>query len=251
MKILLCITLVSLFAVGPLWAKNMALELDGVSAIQVPNSDSLNPKTAITIEAWMNMSKPVGECLAKDWEPLRDYIFPEIVQNGNGLRFVLWPGPKILDVPGLQPNKWQHLAGVWDGKEMRTYIDGVKKGASPFAVKELASTDAPLYVGVGANKNWFCKGFIDEVRIWEVARTEKEINEFMMTILNGDEKGLNAHYTFDESNAKDSTKNGNDGKVGFGKPSYADVTKDLDLQPLSVDPKAKLTTTWAWIKRTR
>ena len=67
MKILLCITLVSLFAVGPLWAKNMALELDGVSAIQVPNSDSLNPKTAITIEAWLNMSKPDGECLAKDW----------------------------------------------------------------------------------------------------------------------------------------------------------------------------------------
>ena len=91
---------------------------------------------------------------------------------------------------------------VWDGKEMRTYIDGVKKGGFTICCEGIASTDAPLYVGVGANKNWFCKGFIDEVRIWEVARTEKEINEFMMTILNGDEKGLNAHYTFDESNAK-------------------------------------------------
>ena len=240
MKILLCITLVSLFAVGPLWAKNMALELDGVSAIQVPNSDSLNPKTAITIEAWLNMSKPDGECLAKDWGGQRDYIFPELVQNGNGLRFVLWPGTKILDV-----------AGVWDGKEMRTYIDGEEMGAAPFVAKELAATATSLYIGVGDSKSWFCKGFIDEVRIWEVARTEKEINEFMMTILNGDEPGLNAHYTFDESNAKDNTKNGNDGAGGFGKPSYADVTKDLDLQPLSVDPKAKLTTTWAWIKRTR
>lgn len=115
----------------------------------------------------------------------------------------------------------------------------------------MTATDAPLYIGVGASNNWFCKGFIDEIRIWAVAHTEKEINEFRMSVLNGDEKGLNAHYTFDENNAKDNTKNGNDGKVGFGKPSYADVTKDLDLHPLSIAPKAKLTTTWARIKQTR
>ena len=252
MKFLFCITLVmGLVIPGTLWAKNLALELDGETAIEVPNSDSLNPKKAITIEAWMNMSKPVGECLAKDWGGQRDYIFPEIVQNGNGLRFVLWPGTKILDVPGLEPNKWQHVAGLWDGKEMRVYIDGEEKGALPFDAKELAATDASLYIGVGDSQNWFCTGAIDEIRIWEVARTEEEINEFMMKGLNGDEKGLNAHYTFDEGNANDNTKNGNDGKGGFGKPNYIDVTKDLDLQPLSVSPEDKLAIMWAWVKQTR
>ena len=68
MKVLFLITFViSLAMPGTLWAKNLALELDGATAIEVPNSDSLNPISAITIEAWMNMSKPVGECLAKDW----------------------------------------------------------------------------------------------------------------------------------------------------------------------------------------
>ena len=252
MKVLFFVALViSLVFPGTLWAKNLALELDGKTAIEVPNSDSLNPKNAITIEAWMNMSKPVGECLAKDWANQRDYIFPEIVQNGNGLRFVLWPGAKILDVPGLTPKEWQHVAGVWDGEEMRTYIDGKEMGALPFAAKELAATDASLYIGVGDSKNWFCIGFIDEIRIWKVARTEEEINEFMMKVLSGDEPDLNAHYTFDEGNAKDNTKNGNDGKGEFGNPNYVDVTKDLDLQPLSVDPEDKLTTTWAWVKQIR
>ena len=66
MKVLFFIILIiGLVIPGTLWAKNLALELDGKTAIEVPNSDSLNPKTAITIEAWMNMSKPVGECLAK------------------------------------------------------------------------------------------------------------------------------------------------------------------------------------------
>ena len=252
MKALFFMSLViSLIVPCTLWAQNMALELDGDTAIEVPNSDSLNPKTAITIEAWMNMNKPNGECLAKDWGGQRDYIFPEIVQNGNGLRFVLWPGAKILDVPGLKPKEWQHVAGVWDGDEMRAYIDGEEKGALAFDVKELAATDASLYIGVGDSKNWFCIGFIDEIRIWSVARTEEEINEFMMKTLNGDEPDLNAHYTFDAGDATDNTKNGNDGDGGFGKPSYVDVTKDLDLEPLAIEPGDKLTTTWAWVKRTR
>ena len=109
-------------------AKNLALELNGKTAVEVPNSDSLNPKNEITIEAWLNMNTPDGECLAKDWGGKRDYIFPEIIQNGNGLRFVLWPGTKILDVQGFKQNVWQHVAGVWDGKAMRVYIDGKKMG---------------------------------------------------------------------------------------------------------------------------
>ena len=250
-RILIWLLAITLIMPGGLFAKNLALQLDGATAIEVPNSDSLNPKEAITIEAWMNMEKPVGECVAKDWGGSRDYIFPEIVQNGTGLRFVLWPGTKILDVPGLELNKWQHVAGVWDGDEMRAYIDGEEMGSTPYGGPELAATDASLYLGVGDSQNWFCQGLIDEIRIWEVARTEAEINEFMMKILNGDEDGLNAQYSFDESDARDSTANKNDGDGGFGKPAYVDVTNQLNLEPLSVDARDKLATTWAWLKRTR
>ena len=250
-RILVWLFVISLIMPGILSAKNLALELDGSTAIEVPNSDSINPKKAITIEAWMNMEKPVGECVAKDWGGQRDYIFPEIIQNGAGLRFVLWPGTKILDVQGLKLNEWQHVAGVWDGKEMRTYIDGKKMGSTPYDAPELAATGASLYIGVGDSKNWFCQGLIDEIRIWEVARTEAEINEFMMKTLNGDEDGLNAQYSFDEGDARDSTPNKNDGDDGFGKPVYVDVTNQLKLEPLSVDVKDKLTITWAWLKRTR
>lgn len=73
----------------------------------------------------------------------------------------------------------------------------------------------------------------------------------MMKILDGNEDGLNAHYSFNNSDAKDSTKNKNDGDIGFGKPEYVDVTNQLKLDPLSIDIKDKLTTTWAWLKRTR
>ncbi len=250
-RILVTLFTLNLIIPSLLYAKNLALELDGSTAIEVPNSDSINPKKAITIEAWMNMEKPVGECLAKDWGGKRDYIFPEIIQNGMGLRFVLWPGTKILDVAGLELNKWQHVAGVWDGKEMQIYIDGDEMGNIPYDVPELTATDTSLYIGVGDSQNWFCKGLIDEIRIWEIARTEAEINEFMMKILDGNEDGLNAQYSFDEGDARDSTRNKNDGDGGFGKPIYVDVSNQLNLQPLSVDAKDKLSITWSWLKQNR
>lgn len=256
MRLLNILILVYLFAIGLiipgiLLAKNLALKLDGSTAIEVSNNDSINPKKAITIEAWMNMEKTVGECVAKDWGGKRDYIFPEIIQNGTGLRFVLLPGTKILDVQGFKLNEWQHVADVWDGKEMRAYINGKKMGSIPYDVPELAATDASLYIGVRDSIKWFCHGLIDEIRIWELPRTEAEINRFMMKVLNGDEDGLNAHYSFNDGNAKDNTQNRNDGDIGFGKPEYIDVTDKLKLEPLSIDLTDTITTTWAWLKRTR
>ncbi|MEC9257044.1 MAG: LamG domain-containing protein [Candidatus Poribacteria bacterium] len=146
-------------------AANIALQLDGKTYIEVPDSESLNPKKALTIEAWMKMESNGGECLAKDWGGQRDYIFPELI-DGTKIRFVLWPQTKILDAPGLELKKWQHHAGVWDGKEMRIYVDGKKVGAAAYSAKELNDSKASLYIGVGDSAQWACTGIIDEIRIW-------------------------------------------------------------------------------------
>ena len=133
---------------------------------------------------------------------------------------------------------------------MRIYVDGKKIGASPYNAKGLNDSKASLYIGVGDNAQWACTGLIDEIRIWEVARTEKEINDFMMNTLMGDGPDLNAHYTFDKKNANDNTANKNNGKKAAGTPKYVDVTKELNLKPLSVAPKNQLPSIWAQIKQT-
>ena len=135
---------------------------------------------------------------------------------------------------------------------MRIYVDGKKIGASPYNAKELNDSKASLYIGVGDSAQWACTGLIDEIRIWEVARTEKEINDFMMNTLMGDEPDLNAHYTFDKKNADDNTANKNNGKKAAGTPKYVDVTKELNLKPLlstAVNVRNKLASTWGRIRR--
>ena len=50
-------------------------------------------------------------------------------------------------------------------------------------------------------------------------------------------------------NADDNTANKNNGKKTTGTPKYVDVTKELNLKPLAVDAKNKLTSTWSQIKQ--
>jgi hypothetical protein len=72
------------------------------------------------------------------------------------------------------------------------------------------------YLIVVMAKNSF-HGLIDEVRVWNVARTEAEIRDGMNRILRGDEPGLVGYWRLDEGSGQailDASLRGNDGRLG-------------------------------------
>ncbi|HIC20022.1 TPA: hypothetical protein EYO77_18105, partial [Candidatus Poribacteria bacterium] len=100
-------------------------------------------------------------------------------------------------------------------------INGNEVGSVDYNVEELNDSEVSLYIGAGDSPHWTYTGLIDELRIWETARTQQELKDSMMKSLNGNEAGLNALYSF-EGNAKDSTANGNNGEEVIGTPEYVD-----------------------------
>jgi len=99
----------------------------------------------------------------------------------------------------LNDNTWHHIAmsfnsGVNNGTLI--YIDGVLKLTTTMTI---ASQDQPFTIGgVVDPYNQFYTGSIDDVRIWNVARTQPEIQANMNNELNGTETGLVAYYTFNQ-----------------------------------------------------
>ena len=165
-----------------------ALVFDGASSlIEVPHHDSLSPGgDALTIEAWFKpASFPAGH--------------PPIARKGSvaesGWGFDT-PGGKIrgfvYTAPGsaavaqgtttMKQDTWHHVAMVYDGEEVRIYLDGELDGE--VARKgDINENDASVWIGKKANENIWLDGALDELRILNIAITEEQIQEDMEGIV--------------------------------------------------------------------
>jgi hypothetical protein len=93
-------------------------------------------------------------------------------------------------------NTWTHYAGTWDGTTMNFYMNGKleKTGSLSGSFPSMSNS-----VKIGDNslsENFI--GKLDEVRVWNTARTATQIRENMMRTLAGNETNLVAYYRMDQ-----------------------------------------------------
>ena len=149
---------------------------DGVNDyIQILNTPSLNPSSAISIELWMNLSS-TGD-------------FINLVSKGAYSQFYLRLGPqqgrtywfvKFSDgnssntegSAGWTYENWHHLVATSDttSQTIKVYVDGVTKLVRTFDPgKSLIATSNLLLISLGSQRR--IKGMIDEVRISNISRS--------------------------------------------------------------------------------
>lgn len=91
-----------------------------------------------------------------------------------------------------------HLAFTYDGNSLDYYVNGCLASSTPHT-GNLVTND--LATAIGDQSTCQCEswnGYIDEVRIWNVARTQAEIQANMMNLPNPTtQPGLLAYYKFD------------------------------------------------------
>ena len=203
-----------------------ALSFDGVDDyVVITNFGDWAPTNEVTVEFWQRAAAAkmqVTFALYPDQETNR--ILAVVPSPGN---WVIWD---FGDFPaagrlGYETNavvgSWQHFALVasQSGNFMRIYRNGAleaeKEGMTPFVrgAYDLRLGGSDAVEGAGAA---FFGGELDEVRIWEVARSQEDITNHMLHPLTGMEPGLVAYYRFDEAAggmARDSTTNHLDGTL--------------------------------------
>jgi hypothetical protein len=176
------------------------LDLNGTSGyISIPNNPALNPTGAFTFEAWVKITDPSGggcsSIAGKGWTQawwigvcgttLRSYIKGYNTALGN-INF---------DAGTISTTLWTHIAVTYDGANRRHYINGALVGTHAETGPLTVSTNE---VRIGSDVSYVHtpSGSIDEVNLWNVARTQAQIQQDLAAPITGPVQGLLAVWSF-------------------------------------------------------
>jgi len=184
-----------------------ALEFDGNDVAIIPHSPSLKfGDDAFTIEVWFKTSVGGGFFLDKridvDVPDGEQGFFLSLVQLSRAKFAVEIPeqGHEETGIvsarEGLNDGLWHHAVGVREGNEIRLYIDGTLEASAILDRPMNISNDNPIVIGMRHSFGPSFTGTLDEIRIWSVAKSHQEINDYMNISLVGDEPGLVAYHKF-------------------------------------------------------
>jgi hypothetical protein len=156
-----------------------ALALNGTADyVDCGTGASLDILDAVTLSAWI---KPMtfGSSTYQTLVGKGDHAYCLHHTNGNVIEFYIynsgWRNINGGAVPSTFNGAWHHLAGTYDGTQLKLYIDGKLVASSLWA----GSVDTTTYsVSIGRNSEMtgrLFNGSIDDVRIYRGALPTSEI----------------------------------------------------------------------------
>jgi hypothetical protein len=161
-----------------------AAAFDGRGAdISCGGGDSLKLTDALTVAALVRPASANGPIVSKDdWKDgnhARGFVLR--VQNGAA-NFAVGDGEpdgwhQASGRAPLQVGRWYHLAGTFDGRLLRVYVDGKEVATDAFEGK-IADSPFPLVIGRGTyDRARIFTGEIDEVTVFNRALSAQELRE--------------------------------------------------------------------------
>ena len=211
----------------------IALDFDGVDdwvdcsgggGAKVSASSLSLPTTAITVEAWV---KPG---VYNTWDAIVSFLqdngsfergWDLELRSGNKFGFTLKStGTSALTYmetgKSFEVDEWYHIAGTYDGTTMKLYVNGILEASSTSQSGDIDYDDSWLAIGMYKDDNeaLATDAQIDEVRIWDMARSESQIREYMCQKLTGSESGLVSYFQLNDGTGTTATDMGPAGNNG-------------------------------------
>jgi len=201
----LILALLAAFSIGTVYAGN-ALDFDGINDYVAANGYDTE---TFSISAWVKLPEQVA-----GWAGIVEFT-PEGSTNRRGLLLSGPGGPdigsptivygvlnyRVSNEGDIDDSAWHHIAGTYDGLEPKLYVDGEPVSLGPEGNTAGGPLTSALTIGTWTDTlppSSCFPGVIDEVRVWNIARTQEDIQSSMHRVLTGNEPGLVGYWRFDE-----------------------------------------------------
>uniref|UniRef100_UPI00404A14A4 leucine-rich repeat protein n=3 Tax=Flavobacterium sp. TaxID=239 RepID=UPI00404A14A4 len=202
------------------------LNFDGTSDyVTLPNESNFDFTNQMTVEFWMN-----SNTAPQQWDGLvtkgDDSWRVALTESGTVAFAGTGAFSDFYSTTSVTDGIWHHVAVTYNGSNAIIYIDGVQE-SSLSATGNISNSNFAVAIGENLQPTGrFYTGNMDEVRIWNTAKTASQINNAKNCELQGDETGLVAYYKFNqgfnnsnngsETSLIDATANGNNGTLNSG-----------------------------------
>jgi hypothetical protein len=221
---------------------NRVISLDGNgSFVSISSDPSLQNGQAFSLELWCFPTATAGNKFGSivnkgdgasggsarsyelRWTPDNMISFNLFMERASDM-----PDFIALQAP-LPSNQWTHVAATFSGATgtAALYTNGVLANeVTNLLGRQIRQTSLPLVLGwTPTFPDTYASGFLDEVRVWAVARTANDIMTDLGCMLTGVEPGLSGYWSF----ASDTFEDGS----GHGLTATATGNVTIIQQPLN------------------
>lgn len=185
---------------------NLALRFDGNAIASIADCPALRLKDEMTFQAWVFLEQPIvgrtfAYLLSKNYAGT-GYEVTVLDRPHHRLSTADFAGLSHDKKPSLPIAKWTHIAYARSLNRAKLYVDGELVLETPTGIP-FTENDVPLYIGSSNfldQAGGVCRfiGSLDEVQIWNVARSQGNIRRSMFVRPSGHEKSLVVYLPFDE-----------------------------------------------------
>jgi len=188
---------------------NNALDFDGnndIVEVVVDSTLDVRSKKNFTLEAWIftpyfNTEPQDGTILA--WYDVPNNKGYRLAAGGSG-RVYFGIHNDTVDAELISPSsrlstsKWHHVAATYNGAKLKIYVDGLLRDSMQDTISVGAPNLIPFTIGGLSNSTQLWSGKIDEVRVWNYAKSGAQILSYYNQRFCGFDAGLRASYTFNQ-----------------------------------------------------
>ena len=180
-----------------------ALNFDGTNDhVALPAAVYFNGN--LTIEAWVYPKSHAAGSRIIDFgnDSTSNNVTLTIAESGNDMPKFSVDGREVYATKKLVLNSWSHIAVTLNGTTATFYINGVASGTGTINTPPDNIVRNNCYIG-GSNRTTvpYANASMDEVRIWNRALPQCEIQNNMNGELGSGQTGLVAYYKFNQGSA--------------------------------------------------
>ncbi|MDP3930162.1 MAG: LamG-like jellyroll fold domain-containing protein, partial [Bacteroidota bacterium] len=182
-----------------------SIAFDGVDDYLITphqSSQDIGKTNAFTIETWFNPMAKRSFVLVSKRDTLEGGYELHYDSASNQLVLHVANATQqqnlVVDSPFFSFSSYNQITAVYGSDSLKLFVNGVLVGANANVIGNIGTPQTPIYFGSNPINGVYGKGYLDEIRMYKIAKTNAQVIQDFNRSIENSNPNLFLYYTFDD-----------------------------------------------------